>query len=97
MVMPEGLVQFVRDHLGQKALDTQADAGRGVWFAVEDDGGTASYVQKANLTKLFGGGSWLDFKDMLKMVEEYDPAVQVVVLFCYDEDLQFLGCFDIIE
>lgn len=95
MELPPEINELIQTHLGQRALDTQAELGRGAWIAQDVNGGQASFVPLGKLPELFGGGSASDFALLLKEVAMFDLAHQVVIVFNINADLQTIAIVDI--
>ncbi len=92
MELPDDIYELVQNHLGHEALTIQARYGRGAWIATD---GQAGYVPLAQLPNLFGGGSRIDFNQVINEVKTSDPAKQVVIIFNIQADLQMISVVDI--
>lgn len=95
MELPPEINELVQKHLGQRALDTQDEHGRGAWIAVDVNGGQASFVPMGKLEALYGGGNRADFDQLLTDVQTFNPHTQVVIVFNVEPDLQMIATVDI--
>lgn len=94
MQLPPKIADMVKEYLGQRALDIQAEQGRGAWVVTDQNGGSAAYIPVDKLPGIVGADPHNDFAQVLQMIDEYDPAREVVMIFNAADDLQFVGIVD---
>jgi hypothetical protein len=92
MDVPPEIQSLVRQHLGKQAIETQRRGGRGVWIITPDD--QASYILAAHLDQVIGAGDGGDLAELRRMINTFDPERQVVFIFNFSDDLQFVGTVD---
>lgn len=90
MELPLEVYEMIQTHLGQKAIAIQKSQGRGAWVITSDN--QARYIPVAALPTIIQGD---ETKQVFEMIELFDPASQVVVIFQFTEDVQLTGIVDI--
>lgn len=90
MRLPDDINKMIQD-IGKKAPTTQIKYGRGAWLITHNNR-RAGYVLEVDLPLAIDAGS-LD--QLLRMVRDYDPTKQVVVIYEIDDEWQIIRTMNI--
>jgi hypothetical protein len=91
--LPNELRDFIREELGNRAIETYEELGRGCWVFARNN--TASFVAVANIGTIYGKNYPEQTALLLLMIAEYDPAQQAVVIVSLKKGQQILTMVNI--
>lgn len=93
MQLPEETKAAIREELGDKALDTYRELGRGCWVFTRNS--IVSFVGVADIITIFGPKYPEQNASLLMMLSLYDPESQVVVILSVKRGQQILSTINL--